>query len=410
MFEPIRRPINRVDNLKYLNDTITKLDNPLCRLFKKNKLEDTLIGTLNTTRSSSATYVDMYGVLKTAAIGVPRQGSNGWLSEGTSTNKWLYSTDFTNDVWAGNNRDITLSPANDLTNLVAYKVTPNTTYSIKSVGQQYTAIAGDMQTVTWILKAGELKIVQIGSNNVQSNTYRLVVLDLSTGEIIAGSNHVTKLEKIEGGAYIVSVSFLTEIGGISSPIFQIFDNLGNQSWTNNATDGLYFYAAQIEALEVQSSLIVTTNSSLTRSSDENSIQYNGNVPRGDQPFTIRFKGVINGYTNLNRIFGTETDGLTKRLDAYLNSSGNILFNNGSDTSQVATSAITFGEVFEYIITSDGVTYTSYLNGTFQAESPVVSPATELSNELRVLRGHSSTNDSYGSCLTFEVFNRRIIWT
>ena len=415
MFEPIRRPINRVDNLRYLNDTVTKLDNPLCRIFKKNKLEDTLIGTLTTTRSSSATYVDMYGVLKTAAIGVPRQGSNGWLSEGASTNLLTYSNDFSNNVWTKANLTVvgnaTISPDGTLT---ADKLVSDNVQGVRIATLIVASVvSGTSYTASVYLKPAGFSYASIFLDSPHwSPIYAgaTVTIDLT---LATSDNDLIKVKKLNNGwirVEITAQSLSTGVIGTLSIVPKSSPSDNVNSVQGDGVSGIYVWGAQLEALPFASTYIPTTNTPITRAADENSIQYNGNVPRGDQPFTIRFKGVINGYANFNRIFSTETAVHAKRLIAYMNSSGNILLNIGSDENQVATSAITFGEVFEYIVTSDGVNYTSYLNGNFQAESLVVNPPTELSNELRVLCGHLLTNNSYGSCLTFEVFNRRIIWT
>ena len=56
----------------------SKLDNPLCHLFKTNKLVEASAPTgtdadVTWTRPTTATYVDRYGTVKTAAINTPRE-------------------------------------------------------------------------------------------------------------------------------------------------------------------------------------------------------------------------------------------------------------------------------------------------------------------------------------------------
>ncbi|MBY6104912.1 LamG domain-containing protein [Ferrimonas balearica] len=75
------------------------ISNPMLRLFARNNLIDVLHGTLSWGRATPATYVDRYGILRTAAIDEPRQEASGWLFEGASTNEVLRSGHFPSSLW-----------------------------------------------------------------------------------------------------------------------------------------------------------------------------------------------------------------------------------------------------------------------------------------------------------------------
>jgi hypothetical protein len=80
------------------------LDNPLCHLFKTNKLVETSAPTgtdsdITFTRASTATYVDRYGIVKTAAVNTIREEKDGFLIEQAGTNIATYSEQFDNAVW-----------------------------------------------------------------------------------------------------------------------------------------------------------------------------------------------------------------------------------------------------------------------------------------------------------------------
>jgi len=77
----------------------SKLDNPLLHILKKNKITETIVGSLTWTRSTTATFVDRYGVVQTAAIDVERQEAEGWFIEGPSTNLVVRSEEFDNASW-----------------------------------------------------------------------------------------------------------------------------------------------------------------------------------------------------------------------------------------------------------------------------------------------------------------------
>ena len=81
------------------------LDNPLCHLFKTNKLVDTSAPTstdsdITFTRASTATYVDRYGIVKTAAVDTIREEKDGFLIEQQGTNIARYSEQFDHLAWA----------------------------------------------------------------------------------------------------------------------------------------------------------------------------------------------------------------------------------------------------------------------------------------------------------------------
>jgi hypothetical protein len=366
----------------------SKLDNPLCHLFKKNKLVDTLKGELSWTRNSGATYIDRYGVLKTVAIDEASQEKDGWLMEGASTNSWLHNTDFVDGSWGRSQIDVTLSPENDLTNLKAHKMTPSASVAIKSLYQPYTAVAGEMQTITWILKAGELKNVHIGSNNVQSTNYSLAKFNLATGEIISGGEYVTQFKKIEGGAYIVSVSFLTDIGGTGNFTFQIYDNLGNQSWANNGTDGLYVYTAQVEPLGLPSSIIMTTDAPATRARDTVSFNPVGNMPSLAEGYTIAFSVARPKGSGYMRPLGMDEYSF---YYARLYPNGNLAISSIDGASIISASTdIDITRPVFYVISQSKTDITLYIvqDGVINITSKSVTNVTAYPNPTKFVIGNS----------------------
>ncbi len=89
-------------NLDSMNSlkAIGNIKNPLLHLPLLNSLAFARgVGSLTFARASVATYIDRYGVVQSAAIDEPRFESNGLLVEGASTNKLLWSDDFTDAVW-----------------------------------------------------------------------------------------------------------------------------------------------------------------------------------------------------------------------------------------------------------------------------------------------------------------------
>lgn len=82
---------------------------PLLHLPLKNSLAMAMgVGSVTFTRSTTANYIDRYGVLQTAAIDAPRFEKEGLLIEGASTNLLTYSEQFDQSVWTKGN--ITVTP------------------------------------------------------------------------------------------------------------------------------------------------------------------------------------------------------------------------------------------------------------------------------------------------------------
>ena len=300
MFEPIRRPINRVDNLKYLNDTITnirysKLDNPLCHIFKKNNLEDTLTGTLTTTRNSSATYVDMYGVLKTAANNVSRQEGKGWLFEGTSTNLLTYSNNFSNADWSQNDAGVIL----------------NNNYGISPDGQVDSTLF--TQGVNNEI-VGQVSPVLVGDNVTGSVWIKIVSV---TGHIslIVGPNspNIVTIPD-DGDWHRVSVSNIaTDVSG------RFYIQLQNQG------DSIEISRSQLETLPFASSYMHTTNTPVTRAADLPSFNgYNNMTSVSDShSILMTINHIDNAINRFSRLLGVSdynyyylrTNPTTQKIDS-----------------------------------------------------------------------------------------------
>lgn len=88
----------------------SKIDNPMLHILKKNKLEESSSGGLSVTRSTTATFIDQYGVVRTAAANELRQEGDGWLFESASSNLILRSEDFDNAAWIKNGGGTGLAP------------------------------------------------------------------------------------------------------------------------------------------------------------------------------------------------------------------------------------------------------------------------------------------------------------
>jgi hypothetical protein len=320
---------------------------------EKSKVANGYVKTLDTSASGKS-YV---------GIDITRQEKDGYKIEDVSTNQFPISADFING-FNSSTIAIELAPTEDLTNLVAYKAIPGVTNSIKSLVQHYTAIAGDTQTFTIIAKSLELSKIQIGSNYVQSSAYQLVKVDFASGEIISGGEHVTQFKKIEGGAYILSVTFLTDIGGLGAPTLQIYSNAGDQKWASDGVSGMCFYFTQIEPLSFPSSLIFTDDSPATRAADFVFCPTYENVPNTNEPWSLvvwsnpyRAKAYSSAFTI--------TDASGQNVIAIANNTtshyGQVSTDKGSVYVGIGSTNL-LDEIMQLAITYDGEYLSFFVNG------------------------------------------------
>jgi hypothetical protein len=333
-------------------------------------------------------------------IDITRQEKEVWLFEGASTNLLTYSEDFSNVNWVKNG-DLTVSTSNIVSpdgSLTAFEMS---TFSASGANHLIQTVAitdtGQDYTLSCFCKKGtssSLSLRLFGNGGTTLDTISEFNFDTETFSGNSGSK--SQFKKLNDGWYRVSMT--ATMNGTNT-------SLQSRIYHSSSEFGLtYIYGAQTEALPFVSSYIPTKMSAATRVSGKNSIKYEGNVPRGDQPFTLVFSGVIDGYTSYNRLFDTNSTTVDSRLYVFISASGAIHITNGDDTTIAVTSPITFGKRFTYIATFDGVTYKSYLNGVFQASSLAVSPAYVLPKEFRVMQGFNSTYASYGACSDFRVYD------
>jgi hypothetical protein len=333
-------------------------------------------------------------------IDVARQEKEGWLIEGASTNLFLHSNNFVDSYWTKANSTAVPPDSNLMLGTVS------TTTLVPNAGVSNTSFraaptVSDGATLTLSVFASDV----MGLYNLQlligrsgSTSFGAATFDLSVGSHIKAASAISSsMVKVDGG-YRCSVTVEIDAGTTTPLCIIECDDVGD------GVSGMAVCNAQLEELPFATSYIPTTDAPATRSSGKNSIPYEGNVPRGDQPFTFVFSGVIDGYTAFNRLFDTDTASVSSQLFAQLDASRRIYFTNGGDQNVVATAPIEFGDHFTYIVTFDGVTYKSYLNGVLNGSFLAVSPSTVLSNAFMVMKGSNSANDSYGTCSDFRVYD------
>jgi hypothetical protein len=235
------------------------------------------------TRSSTGTYVDEFGVIKTAASNEARfdhDGSGnslGLLVEESRTNLFWYSEEFDNAWWTKSRVVITansvVAPDGSTT---ADTVTQDTTAGYHYVQRTTLGLATSTRYSysVYVKAAGQTQIaLTLGNSIVFGSPTILVTYNLSTvtatvTQANAAANAVADIQSVGNGWYRLSVlGTTTSSSGNSVAEVWLLDNSGNLSFTGDGTSGIYIWGAQLEAGSFPTSYIPTSGSTATRSAD-----------------------------------------------------------------------------------------------------------------------------------------------
>ncbi|KGJ88802.1 phage head spike fiber domain-containing protein [Colwellia psychrerythraea] len=367
------------NNAQLISDEVTaslakirysKLDNPLCHLFKKNKLVDTLQGELTWSRATTATYIDRYGVLKTAAIDEPRQEAEGWLIEGTSTNLILWSEDIANVSWTkGSNvavtSDFDVAPDGSTT-------TDLITLSLED-GHQIVQIFQQEDSKEYTFS------IWLKSSQYSSVNFQLAYYDGGAFKDGVNVNLTAEFQRFE-------FTFTTVIGNVSPQI--------RLNGFSNGSDGDSFeiWGAQLEKLPFASSYIPTTNSAATRASDRLSIPFYGNMLTPVSNFSISTCFSVLGWVNYNNIFATSNNFADGKIQAFAHPAQTVATNIGGVSDAVSSPSISLqGESQRYTLVGDGEFYNAYSDDKVGMAKAIVNPV--IGSDTHLILGASSMSGS-----------------
>jgi len=279
-----------------LQGAIGNLSAPLLDLPLKNSLAMKAgVGAVTFTRSTTATYIDRYGVLKYASNDEPRFEKEGLLIEGSSTNLLTYSEQFDNSAWT---KTVTVTP-NDTTvsapdgSFTAYLIEDTATDDNQYMYQD-TSVSDDTisRTASIFLKAGTSNIVRLrlqywgGDTNIGH-----LYVDLLNGDFVVDSLSPDsfKIEYVRDGWYRIGLTKDDDGTGhslISFTIHPAQNTVLTNTSSSTATGSVYVWGAQLEELPFATSYIPTVDSSVTRASDNCSVDYVGNVPDVQEEISV----------------------------------------------------------------------------------------------------------------------------
>jgi len=391
------------------------LDNPLLHILKTNQLTDVIAPTsmdsdLTWTRATTATYIDRYGAVQTAAINEPRQEAEGWLIEGASTNATLRSEEFDLAAWtkAGT---LTVTP-----NTIAApdgQVTADTItctdVNIENLLMQATSFVDSGQTITmsYFVKGGtvneiNLRTLTLSGGVVQDYASRF---NTSTGVFSSVSpNHKVSVIALSGGWFRIAATITANNTGNTQ--YQTRCGLNQQGFA-------YIWGAQTEESGL-SSYIPTSTSSVTRSSDNLSCIVLNNLPSKTDDTSIVFSVKSKHLSGFHNFISVDLSAIDT-LRVTHTSESTIAFKHGSASSTAITDynggktslAMVFGYSDNLLtVYQDGVEK-SQVDAGIQYDvipSNIISFGSRQENGSRFMYGHLSDIRIYDFALNASEVN------
>ncbi|MDY0921911.1 phage head spike fiber domain-containing protein [Leclercia sp. CFBP8987] len=277
------------------------------------------------TRSTTATYIDKSGVLKTAAVNEPRFEREGLLIEGQSTNYVLNSNE--PSLWQSNSTLTKSSIVDGTTQATTYTGTVNAATSANhqaTVSSNISVNAGDTVTISGRAKASS-DIVRFRFT-LDGTDIANIFFNALTGAFIsstAGLTYTTSLGS-DGYAYLTATYTAPSAGVVTAGVWL----RGNANLAIGTV--LYIQMLQVEKNPVATSYIPTGASSVTRAGERVALQPSGNVGYrtiGDAfNRALAFEVSVNkyvtpsvGYIDFVRVAGSNNDIIFRAVSSTLNS-------------------------------------------------------------------------------------------
>jgi len=259
---------------------IGRINNPLLHLPLKNSLDMVCgTGSVTFTRSTTATYIDRYGVVQDAAVNEARFEAEGLLIEGASTNKCLQSETFDNASWSKArctiSADATDAPDGTTTaDGIIGDATTSTHYVRQQVSTSATTIA-----LSCFCKKGDQDWVRLiayyydSSNNILgygSNYYDLDSGVVGTADLSNVTSDVSIKTCSDGFYRCILVNTYT--GGTAVAYVKVFLYAAEADTDatflgDGSTINTYLWGAQLEEMPFATSYIPTTDAAVTRAKD-----------------------------------------------------------------------------------------------------------------------------------------------
>lgn len=321
------------------------------------------------TRSSTATYVDSDGLIKTAKAGHARidyldNADGHLLLEPSRTNLVTYSED--GSQW--NTINATVASSNDSTSpsgqSSVYKVTDDTVSAQHRFDVRLAVISGTEYTFSAFVKKPSdsdinfvyLLIAQIGP------TQRLY-FNINEGTSLDSGGTI---EDYGNGWFRISASHTATSSGNGFFGVNLTNANDNNTYTGTGNGSMFLYGIQVEAGSYATSYIPTEGSSVTRAAD-NVYQQNATKVIGQSEGTMYIEFVPKDTSTFQILYQVRgSSGTIGQTDIRLQS-GNITAlanDNGSNQFNINGGSYTAGTTYKVAIRYKLNDSKLYINGSF----------------------------------------------
>jgi len=318
-----------------LNDIrFVDIINPMLSIFKKTQIADVVAPSNSNSdvvcvRATTKSYIDLYGILRAAAVNEIAIEKDGALIEMASTNKCLYSEQYDNAAWSKSGVTVT---ANSTT---APDLTTNAdalAFGASATIDQAISITGSGQNITYS--------VFVKDSGIGSFTMRWIttggttqdysnVFDFSLGDFSSvDPNCTTEVIPLSNDWYRICVT-ATENGSGSTAFRPRFFSL--------AGGNMYSFGSQVEEQKSCTSYIKTTTTSVTRNADNIEVQFYNNVTfNGEWTFFANVK--LYDRASNAAIWGVEPIPAANNPRLLVTSTGSLLLVDSTGTTKTIASA------------------------------------------------------------------------
>lgn len=358
------------------------------------------------TRSTIGTYVDRYGVVQTAAIDEPRFEKEGLLIEPAATNLVLRSEEFDNGVWSLSDATLVANAGTAPDgNLTADNFIPDNGVNSSFVVQTFPTVSGEPYTMSCFaeLNGSLTTLTLLGAASGFSDNVT-AVFNLLTGDITetpgAGTITSSGLDEIRPG--IFRLHFTALATATANPSFQI-----RHGPVGDGVSGFLIWGAQVEKGPL-SSYIKTEASTVTRTTDNLSLQAAGNVGLASAEKTYIVDFSVNAHADFDqellRLIGPSFNIMRA---STIGSNLPTAFKDGTGVPLAGTPVIVgITQRAGFVITQTGLK--TYLNGIFSAERTTDVADDQIPTSIRL--GGEVNTSVFGHIKLVRIYGRALLST